>query len=268
MDELVSYLKTSIMNKDTPVSLEIRMQSLLNEHNNNNFSEYKPRVISLKSKDILEYLNFPCNTITEKITRFKTYNDILLSVSKTCYNRFNPSMIYTFNNEIHMVFYNTSDYPDLYNGNMNKTLTTMSSYVSRLFTKEFIKNDIDFDFTIYAKYAEFDKEYETLNYLVWRQHDCKRNNIITLYKYLTKDVINTSLDDITQCLFHDLSDINITYKDLEFLIYGNILKKKLVYIKNKQETALSCRKELNVSHELLHMNFKENVIKYILNTYL
>jgi hypothetical protein len=268
MEELLSYLKRTIMNNDTPVSLKSRMQSLLNKHNNNNFSGYKPYVISLKSKDILEYLNFPYNSVTEKITQLKNYNDILLSVSKSCYNRFNPYMIYTFNDEIHMVFYNTSDYPDLYNGNINKTLTTMSSYVTRLFTQEFMKIDLDFDFTIHAKYAEFDKEYETLNYLVWRQNDCKRNNIITLYKYFTKDVLHMSLDDITQRLFHALSDINITYKDLDFLIYGNILKKELVYIENQDETALSCRKELNISHELLHENFKENMTKYILNTYL
>lgn len=268
MEELLSYLKRTIMNKDTTVSLKLRMQSLLNKHNNKNFSGYKPYIISLKSKEILEYLNFPYNSITEKISQFKNYNDILLNVSKNCYNRFNPYMIYTFNDEIHMVFYNTSDYPDLYNGNINKTLTTMSSYVARLFTKEFIKTGLDFDFTIHAKYAEFDKEYETLNYLVWRQNDCKRNNIITLYKYFTKDITYTCLDDITQRLFHDLSDINITYKDLEFLIHGNILKKELVYIENKEKSALSSRKELNVSHELLHENFKENMTKYILNTYL
>jgi hypothetical protein len=62
-------------------------------------------------------------------------------------------MIYPY--EIHMVFYNTSDYPDLYNGNINKTLTTMSSFASRLFTKEFMKNVLDFDFTVGAKYLEF-----------------------------------------------------------------------------------------------------------------
>lgn len=268
MDQLLSYLKTNIMNKDTSVSLKTRMQSLLDKHNNNNSSAYKPYIISLKSKEILEYLNFPSNSISEKITQLKNYNDILLSVSKSCYNRFNPSMIYTFNDEIHMVFYNTSDYPDLYNGNIHKTLTTISSYVSRLFTKEFIKNDLDFEFTIHAKYIEFDKEYETLNYLVWRQHDCKRNNIITLYKYFNKDVIYKSLDNITQTLFHNLTDKNITHENIEFLIYGNILKKELVYIEHKDESDLLSRKELNVSHKILHKNFKENMIKYILNTYL
>jgi hypothetical protein len=256
------------MNKDTPISLKTRMQSLLNKHNNNNFSSYKPYIISLKSKEILEYLNFQYNSISEKITQLKNYNDTLLSVSKSCYTRFNPSMIYTFNDEIHMVFYNTSDYPDLYNGNINKTLTTISSYVSRLFTKEFIKNNLDFEFTIHAKYLEFDKEYETLNYLVWRQHDCKRNNIITLYKYFNKYFVCNSLDNITQTLFHNLTDIHITHKDIECLIYGNILKKELVYIQNKQETELSLKKEFNISHELFHINFKENMRKYILNTYL
>lgn len=269
MEDLVLYIKKSIMRKYSGVSLKARMQTLLNKHNNQTFSRFKPCIISLKSKEIIQYLNSTkCVGPAEKITQFKNYNDILLSVSNSCYSRFNPSMIYTFNDEIHMVFYNTSDYPDHYDGNINKTLTTMSSYASILFTKEFIKRNIDFDFTINAKYAEFNKEYETLNYLVWRQHDCKRNNIITLYKYFNKDVTGISLDDITQRLFHNLKDINIIYENIEFLMHGNILKKELVYIQTNDQINLLCRKELNISHTLFHKNFTENLRKYILNTHL
>lgn len=266
MEELLYYIKSKI----TPsYSLKTRMQCLLKQFNGKEFNLYQPYVISLKSKEILEFLNFPATSVRDKINLWKNYNEILLTVSKSCYNRFNPSMIYAFNDEIHMVFYNTSDYPDLYNGNINKTLTTMSSFATYIFTKEFMKYNIDFEFTIGAKYAEFNPEYETLNYLVWRQLDCKRNNIITLYKYFNSDVKFMNLDDVTQRLFHELSDINITHKELEFLIYGNVLKKELVYVVNKENTEdISPRKEFNLSHELLHENFKENVRKYIQNTYL
>lgn len=266
MDEMLSYIKNKMI---VSKSLKTRMQSLLKQFNSKEFNLYQPYIVSLKSKEILEFINFPDKSIRDKIHLWKNYNEILLNVSKACYNRFNPSMIYAFNDEIHMVFYNTSDYPDLYNGNITKTLTTMSSFATYIFTKEFIKYNIDFNFTIGAKYVEFYPEYETLNYLVWRQLDCKRNNIITLYRYFNSDVTYKSLDDVTQSLFHALSDLNITHKDLEFLIYGNVLKKELVYVANKENTEdISPRKEFNVSHELLHENFKENVRKYIQNTYL
>jgi tRNA(His) 5'-end guanylyltransferase len=245
------------------------MQCLLKQFNNKEFSLYQPYIVSLKSKEILEFINFSSTSIRDKINIWKNYNEILLNVSKACYNRFNPSMIYSFNDEIHMVFYNTSDYPDLYNGNINKTLTTMSSFATRVFTKEFIKYNIEFDFTIGAKYAEFYPEYETLNYLVWRQLDCKRNNIITLYRYFNSDVTCKSLDNVTQSLFHALSDLNITYAELDFCIYGNVLKKEIVYVANKEDKDdISPRREFNVSHTSLHENFKENMVKYIQNTYL
>ena len=265
MEELLFYIKSKI----TPsYSLKTRRQDLLKRHNDKNFNQYQPYIISLKSKEILEFLNFPSKSVQEKINIWKNYNQILLNVSKKCYNRFNPSMIYTFNDEIHMVFYNTSDYPDLYNGNIHKTLTTMSSFATYVFTQEFMKYHIDFEFTIGAKYVEFIQEYETLNYLIWRQLDCKRNNIITLYRYFNSNVTYMNLEDVTQSLFHNLSDLNISYTELDFLIYGNILKKELVYVEKDNEEDMSARKEFSLNHELLHENFKENLRKYILNTYL
>jgi hypothetical protein len=242
------------------------MQNLLYKCNGHEFGSYQPYIVSLKSKEILEYINASSQSINEKIQNWREYNKVLVNISKECYNRFNPKMMYTFNDEIHMVFYNTSDYPDLYNGNVNKTLTSMSSFATRLFTKEFSKNGLDFEFTIHAKYAEFRQEYECLNYLVWRQLDCKRNNIITLFHYIQDDVTYLSLEEVTQRLFHYLNDINLTYKDLEFLINGNILKKELVYVDSKDD--MLTRKEINVLHEVLHENFKENLRKYIYNTYL
>jgi tRNA(His) 5'-end guanylyltransferase len=274
MDDLLTYIKQVLGSLDPSDSgdfgdsLKMRMQSLLSDYNSDTFTQYKPYIVSLKSKEILEYLNFQKESLHVKLDEWNEYNKILMNVTKECYNRFNPLMIYTFNDEIHMVFYNVSDYPDLYNGNINKTITTMASFVTRMFTKEFMKNQINFDFTIGAKHVEFSSEYEVLNYLIWRQFDCKRNNIITLYKYFKSDVKDMQLEDVTQMLFHNLNDINITHSQLNFLIYGNILKKELVYIENKYETELSSRKQLHISHELLHENFKENLTKYIFNTYL
>lgn len=269
MDAFLTHIRQTLFNED---SLKNRMQDTLSEYNNKEFTSYQPYIISLKSKEILQYLNTKKTSVKEKIEDWQEYNTLLLKVSQECYDRFNPRMVYAFNDEIHLVFYNISDYPDLYNGNVTKTLTTITSFATTQFTREFTKRNLDFDFTIHAKYAEFVKEYEALNYLVWRQLDCKRNNVITLFKYFQDDVKYLLLDDVTQSLFHNLSDLDVTYEHVKFLINGNVLKKEIVYIdsntKNEESEEMSSRKELSISNELLHENFKENLRKYIYNVYL
>lgn len=268
MDAFLTHIKHTLFNE----SLKNRMQDVLHKYNGKEFTPYQPYIVSLKSKEILQYLNTKKTSVKEKIEDWQEYNTLLLKVSQECYDRFSPRMVYAFNDEIHLVFYNTSDYPDLYNGNVTKTLTTISSFATRQFTSEFTKRNLDFDFTIHVKYAEFPREYEALNYLVWRQLDCKRNNIITLFKYFQEDVKYLVLDDVTQSLFHKLSDVDISYEHIKFLINGNILKKELVYIEsnksNEENEDMLTRKELNISHELLHENFKENLRKYIYNLHL
>ena len=252
---MLAYLKNKLLGKP----LVERMQDIVSVYNDKQFESYYPRVISLKSREILKLLN-GCerDNIQNKILKWEEYNNMLLNVSKACYNRFSPSMIYAFNDEIHMVFYNQSDNEDYYNSNINKTLTTMSSFVSNKFNREFIKNNIDLEFTVNGKYVEFFQEYEVLNYLIWRQLDCKRNNIITLYKCINSNVNSMNLDNITQELFHNLSDLNISYNDIKCIVCGNILKKEIDLT----------RKEVKVMNEFLHENFENNLEKYVMNLYL
>lgn len=267
---MLSYLKNKFRGKP----LVARMQDMVNVYNNKEFNNYYPIVISLKSKEILKLVNNLGKIdneidIKNKLLSWEQYNKILLNVSKECYDRFSPSMIYTFNDEIHMVFYNQSDYQGIYNNNINKTLTIMSSFVSNKFTKEFIKNNIDVEFTVYGKYVEFKDEYEILNYLIWRQFDCRRNNIITLYKCINSNVNSMSLENVTQELFHYLSDdLKINYEDIQYIICGNILKKRKYHDKKSNTHFTKTRKELQIIHELLHSNFKHNLKKYIFNHYL
>ena len=252
---MLAYLKNKLLGKH----LVERMQDIVSVYNDKQFESYFPRVISLKSREILRLVNnLEKDNVKNKILKWEEYNQILLSVSKACYNRFNPSMIYSFNDEIHMVFYNQSDYDEYYNNNINKTLTTMASFVSNKFTKEFIKNNIDIEFTVNGRYVEFKQEFEVLNYLIWRQFDCKRNNIITLYKCFNSEVNSKSLEDVTQELFHHLNDLNINYDNIKFIICGNILKKEID----------SNRKELRIIYKFFNENFRNNLSQYVLNPYL
>lgn len=263
MEELLHHIKQNLIVNE---SLKDRMQKLLDEHNDKTFSLYKPYIITIKSREVLDYINHSKTNIKEQLKHFNEYNEILTSVSKECYHRFNPLMVYTFNDEINLVFYNTSDYPDLYNGNVTKTLTTLSSFVTKHFTKEFLTRDIDFEFTFHSRYLEFTTEYETLNYLVWRQLDCKRNNTITLYKYFEVNVVNMSLEDITQNLSHYLADNDLYYSDLKEILYGFIIKKELIYVEKDDD--IITRKVFNVSNIVLNEDFKTNLHKYVYNSFL
>ena len=184
-------------------------------------------------------------------------------------------MIYAFNDEIHMVFYNLSDYPELYNGNKIKMLTTVSSFATRQFTKEFISKNIDFEFTLNAKYVQFDIDYEILNYLVWRQNDCKRNNIITLYKYYNNNVNCMSLLDITKKLDDNmpLEEKTLYEYDLNNIIYGLVLKKESFSVpcrtdgfdigKVEDVDGFMHRTVINVDNVIFADDFKSNIKKYV-----
>lgn len=262
MDSFLFYIKKTIQRQ----SLKTRMQDLLDVYNGDIVDSYSPYIVSLKSKDILEYINFPKHNITEQINVWSQYNTILQTVIRESYNRFNPTMMYAFNDELHFVFHNTSDYMDVYNGNITRIMTTINSFVTRLFTREFIKHGIDFEFTFNAKYAQFSEEYEALNYVIWRQLDCKRNNTITLFKYFKNDTKYMNLEDVTQNLCHNLKDNNINYTDLSDIIYGYVVKKELVYIEKGSD--IVTRKVFNVSNTVLNDGFKENLHKYIYVNYL
>jgi len=249
------------------ITLGTRMETILNDCNNQYFEEYKPYIISIKSKEILKYVNKMQNSFEDKIKQLSNYNKILVNVSKECYIRFNPNLIYSFNDEIHFVFFNSIDFPYLYNGNINKTITTIVSFITRMFIKEFLSMNIDVDFTCYGKYAIFKNEYEVLNYLIWRQNDCKRNNIFTLYNYFSKDTLHgKSLDYMNKNLSIYLNKLKLSF-DLRKIIYGNILKKELIYVENKNKE-LSTKKIITNNHDILSDNFDENLQKLIYNRFL
>lgn len=237
-------------------SLNVRMRELLLKYNSDKFDSYLPYIISLKSKKILEYVNKRENSIEEKVDSWFEYNKLLINICKECYNRFNPTLIYTFNDEIHLVFYNNNN-NNMYLENINEKLTTIVSYVTYLITKSSKYEN----FSFYGKYVQFNTQYETLNYLIWRQLDCKRNNTNELYRYYTQDSIISIEQKIKK-----LED-NMIDEILHNIIYGNILKKELIYIEDKNKDLVS-RKVITNSNILFSNNFTENLQKYIYNKYI
>jgi hypothetical protein len=160
--------------------------------------------------------------------------------------------------------------------------------------KKLLEKGIDIDFLFNGEFIEFDKDYETLNYLIWRQLDCKRNNTVLLYRCLKRNDIldnNLILDKIkNEEMRQELND----YTDIhESIFTGNIIKRQLYYkerstkerstkeIKEKtiisieeeeehdgkewSENGMYTRRRLVVDHLDLVNNFRENARKYIYN---
>jgi hypothetical protein len=263
--ELLSQLRKTF--KGEP--LRDRMQETLEFYNGKRIEVYQPYIITVKSREILEYINSKSVSTSEsndeclfieKIKFLKEFNEMLVDIAKKCYLRFSPTMIYTFNNEIHLVFYNTSDNKNVFNGNIHKTLTTITSYVTKLFTKML---KVDFEFTCSAKYISFLTDHEVLNYLIWRQNDCKRNNITTMYKYFETDLQDKSLEEIDYKLSRCISKLknknSIDTSNIIQILYGNIIKKHLVYL----ELTKVNRKCIQSTSFNLQENFKENLVKYV-----
>lgn len=233
-----------------PFTLKERMQEYLTTYNSKCFNPYNTHVISLKSKKILKFLNFK-NTFIQKINEFKIHNEILVCISKKLYKEFNPTLIYCFNDEIHLVFADCEK-EESYNGNINKKLSCISTFASVLFTKEFLKQEIDLDFCIIPKYVEFKKDvqYELLNYIIWRQNDCLRNNLTTLYSYFEKNLDNISIPQIAHALTNYPESTYIT----DQIMYGNLIKND------------ECDKSRGLFVENIHLttlNFSKNMKKYI-----
>ena len=267
-------------------SLQTRMSKRVKRYNGNKCHPYKAHIVSLKSKELLKYINFIC-PISEKVEKLQMYNDILLCVAKSLYQRFDPSVIYCFNNEIHLVFFYNDAGSFLFDGDIMKTVTNIVSHVTSSFIKELLVNSLNIDVHFTGTFVEFDKDYEALNYIIWRQLDCTRNNTTLMYKCVNQSNIdqestnNVTLDEmktVIEKMFGKVPD---------FIHNGNVVKKALVYKTMKipdkyyifrrigedlqmtqeeeYDEGLVNRKEFRVEHEQLSDNFKACFQKYIVN---
>jgi hypothetical protein len=259
--------------------LDIRMRDIVNSKNSLKCHGFKPFVITLKSKTLMSYIN-RLTDYDSKIKELNEFQDILFKVSKKIYTKYDPHLIYTFQNEINVVFYYNDDGNYIYDGNINKMITSMSSYVTMEFTKQLLKRNIDIDVYFFSQFVEFDIDYEILNYLVWRQMDCKRNTITLLYKCMYKDefldgtrcVENVSVTKMIELISDKVRDNNN-------LLIGNTIKKFLFYkiVKGKFDKKnvdnsdnvdgdiMVSRKSVGIETVIFSENFKENLQKYVMN---
>ena len=240
-------------------SLCDRMERRLKVYNNNQVHPYKPFVVYLQSADILKYVN-TLSDVQNKTVDLGKNRDILEVVCRELYKTMNPTVIYTFGNEITLVYYynEMGDLP--YNGNVNKFITKAASIASVYYAMA-VQQPVTFT----GRHVEFNKDYEVLNWLVWRQNDCKRNHVQLLYKCLYKNEILNGHQIDNKKMEEMMEPILETIK-YEF-ITGYIMKKELCY-KYDEKDNINKRFTYEFHNVQLSDNFRENLRKYIMNKYL
>lgn len=274
-DYIFYYLFNEINYISEGNEIKTRMSKYIDQ-NNKKCHPFKPFIVTLKSRQILSYFNY-LTKIDEKLKFIEKFDEIMIKVSKKLYTQYDPHMVYTFHDEIHLVFFYNENGNYLYSGDINKIITTLVSYTSIEMTKILTKRSIDLDFVYKGQFIEFDNDYEILNYIIWRQFDCKRNIITLLYKCINLESFLNNKDK-NNCLNlntmeKDVSDV--LKEKLEVYCTGNILKKSLIYTNTKnpkivinrenEDNNLILRKKINVENFYFSNNFTENFNKYIKN---
>lgn len=248
--------------RSTPASLSERMKAYTNQQHNVYCHPFRPHIVSLKSTMLTRIIN-KVMSFDEKKAFYEKYNGALQKVATLLYNRFDPHLMYTFNNEIHLVFYPNDEGVYLYDGRVSRIITTIASCASVEMTKVIAElGDFSVDSCVFeANFVEFSRDWEALNYLLWRQYDCKRNSMTLLYKCLNKDLVEDGQDPTC---FVKLDEILWELLDMdvpESIICGTIMKKKL--------DSTTFRKHLVTLHENWHMfDFKHTLNTYVVDKYL
>lgn len=266
--------------------LHTRMINLSEKWNGFCIHPFKPFVITLNSTELLKLVN-SLTSYNDKMLFYKQWNEIYKNVCTKLYNKFNPSMILHFNDEINLVFYH-NPYGDIWgNGNVNRLISNISSYASLCLGQQFVKNNIDIEFYINCKIVSFDDKYESLNWIIWRQSDCRKNTVALLYKCyhldfsnntnlkLLNEILNSKVEGIKtknleEFLYYNVDNVN----ELKNLLLGTVLKKQIRIIYNDENHAeyddskLYTRKEIEMFNISLKDNFLNNFRLFIKDKYL
>lgn len=252
LNALCNWIKSFFVFDVDNDSLSKRMENAVDSFNNQSIHCYKPFVVSINSKKILKNLKLK-TSFDEKVVQFSEHYEQMNKVTSELYNYFAPTFMYYFNNEIHLVFYPDENGNYMFNGNVHKIMTSIVSHAT------FVATKMNMDCVFTGTYLEFSKEYETMNYIIWRQFDCYRNTMTLLHKCVSdEDLQNKSIDEIENTLSEHHSIPNI-------IKYGVVLKKEMCI--KPCETDLQhpkYRRELKLFSYNLSDDFKTSMRKFLL----
>lgn len=235
---IFNYLSSVIYTEPTKIDQHSnyfydRMKGFI-ENNQTYYKNDKYYIITIKSSGLLDDIN-KIEKISDKIQFIKVVNEALISTSEIIYKKFSPYLIYICNNEINVVFHGKDT---LYNGNITKNVSTITSCITLEFNKN-IKENTEYIFSGHT--VQFEKEYETLNYIIWRYFDCVRNVSNLLWR-CSREQLSLYLNPEVPTLDIVKNDTEI-YSDIEYL-YGCLLKKCLYSRQHSKHTRLILEKEI------------------------
>jgi hypothetical protein len=247
LSSFIAYIYNALFTVEDD-GLSSRMEKNVSTFNGRRIHPYKPFVVSINARKLLKDLKKK-TPIEDKVLQMNNHYQMMSQIAKGLYDYFDPTFIYYFNNEIHLVFY-YDDNKYIFNGNVNKLLTSISSYATMMATKVNPLNDDAF-FT--GTYIEFNKDYETFNYIIWRQFDCYRNTMSVLHRCVSdEDISYKSIDEIVG----DMDDYVIP----DTLKFGITMKKQLQLKPCETDLAnLKKRRRYQTFSMNLSTDFKKNI---------
>lgn len=167
-EQLLNY--SSILYTMLPksvVPLPQRMSYYLDKYNSSSAHSYKGHVVVLKSRRVLELFTKNKNSID----KLDMIHSGMINICESLIEKYNPRLVYTFNDEVHLVFmYDEDDHSRyIFDGNVHKLLTHMSSTMTYLISKV---NLLVVNPEVTAKFVQFNNDYELLNFIAWKQSHC------------------------------------------------------------------------------------------------
>lgn len=255
---------------ENPHSLTTRMHKYLdstaNGSNQTRFHPFKCHVISIKS-NVLQKLMYSSNESLIQLS--SVLKKVAAGVFK--YNNIHPAFVYTVTDEIHVGFvYNEYGHWH-FNGNVNKTITMLTSYVTSAFHQNCY---IDLAPEFYAVSCEFDVDYELLNYIVWRQIECYRNNMNAFYRHSTgKEESHVKLVDVEQYLRENNVDTGTDEVNYGLFIFKDTVETEtLTKVSETPDTFLtlnpSSKKDVVVEKVFKLKDKEDGMFKYCLKSIL
>jgi tRNA(His) 5'-end guanylyltransferase len=256
-------------------SFEEGMQSYEKASMTSHIPENRPFIIRIKTNvytKMTALLNSKENR-TQKTPFDKTYSIVMIKTAQAFLkdNIFKPRTVYTHSDEINLLF--NASQSKIFKGDVQKFISLISSkataYFRQFFTIHFTNEIIsDYSPEVYSNieqnmpifearviYFPEDKEYEIVNYFMWRS--TKIRDFVQDYSLsvLTQKGIENMKKEELQGFYKTVSDIDIHQDAPFYLRYGLFMKKsitKACFVENSNGNNDENIKTIDIVNTIIH----------------
>jgi tRNA(His) 5'-end guanylyltransferase len=287
-NETINNEKTIIENRLNIKSFEEGMQVYEKTSMTSHIPNNRPFIIRIKTNaytKMTALINAKHNR-TLKSPFDKTYSIVMIKTAQAFLkdNIFKPRSIYTHSDEINLLFHASQS--KIYNGDIQKFVSLISSKATTFFRKYFsihfsddkvinYSQDVYFNIeqnmpTFESKVIYFpeDKEYEIVNYFMWRA--TKIRDYIQDYSLsiLTQKGIENMKKDELKVFYKTISDIDIHQDAPFYLRYGIFMKKSIT----KACFVESDGNDIDIVNTIIHFwsmkfTYTEEILEQLMSKY-